>query len=156
MTLELIGRALVLFALWWVLAEGRNDAWWPGLVAVTIATAASVIVLPLGHVSLSMRAIPAFLGYFLVQSARGGAQVAVMALRPRLDLAPAIVEIPVTLPAGAPRVLMVAVLGLMPGTVGVRIEEDCLRVHVLDARLPVARDARVLELRIARLFGVAR
>jgi hypothetical protein len=43
----------------------------------------------------------------------------------------------------------------MPGTVGVRLDDARLRLHVLDARLPVAEEARKLETLIARLFGVA-
>jgi multicomponent Na+:H+ antiporter subunit E len=41
----------------------------------------------------------------------------------------------------------------MPGTVGVRLAGDQLRVHVLDERLPVAAEAAALETHIARMFG---
>jgi multicomponent Na+:H+ antiporter subunit E len=156
MTGALILRGLGFAALWWVLAEGRTEAWWLGLAATAAATAASVAVLPPRRGAFHLPAAAGFVGYFLWQSVRGGAQVAAMALRPRLDLRPALVELPLALPPGAPRVLITAALGLMPGTVGVRLEGERLRVHVLDERLPVMEEARKLEARIARLFGVRR
>ncbi|MCK7498394.1 MAG: Na+/H+ antiporter subunit E [Comamonadaceae bacterium] len=82
--------------------------------------------------------------------------MAAMALRPRLDLRPTVIELPLGLPPGAARVLMTSVLGLMPGTVGVRLDGERLRVHVLDERLPVAAEAGALESHIARLFGLPR
>jgi multicomponent Na+:H+ antiporter subunit E len=149
----LILRVLAFAALWWVLAEGRTQAWWLGLVAAAVATAASVAVLPPVRGKFRLRAAVDFFAYFLWQSVRGGAQVAAMALRRRIDLRPAMVELPLALPPGAPRVLITAAFGLMPGTVGVRLEGERLRVHVLDERLPVMQEARELEARIARLFG---
>ena len=66
-----------------------------------------------------------------------------------------LLELKLALPAGVPRILMLNTLGLMPGTLGVRLDGDRLKVHVLDERLPVAAEARALEAHIARLFGVA-
>lgn len=156
MTGALTPRGVGFAALWWVLAEGSAEAWWLGLAAVAVATAASVAVLPPRRGAFHLQAAPGFVGYFLWQSVRGGAQVAAMALRPRLDLRPAMVELSLALPPGAPRVLITAALGLMPGTVGVRLDGERLKIHVLDERLPVMEEARKLEARIARLFGVRR
>jgi multicomponent Na+:H+ antiporter subunit E len=94
-----------------------------------------------------------FLGFFLWNSIRGGIQVAGMALRGRAALQPALIELPVSLPSGGARILLINVLGLMPGTVGVDLNDAGLRLHVLDERLPVAAEARALELAIAALFG---
>ncbi len=148
-------RALGFALLWWILATGRFDAWWLGALGVAAATWASVKLLPPG--GRSVRALPLlrFLGFFAWNSLHGGAQVACMALRPRPDLAPALLDLDVALPPGTPRVLMLNALGLMPGTLGVGLDEARLRLHVLDARLPVAAEARVLEAHIARLFGAA-
>jgi len=49
--------------------------------------------------------------------------------------------------------LLVNALGLMPGTVGVDMDETSLRLHVIDERLPVIAEARALETAIAGLFG---
>jgi multicomponent Na+:H+ antiporter subunit E len=143
------------FALvWWVLAEGRADSWGVGAVSVAAALAASLRLAPPGTGRLSPAGLLGFAGFFLVQSFKGGLQVAARAFRSRMDLAPALVDVPVTLPEDLPRVLLVNTLNLLPGTVCVRLEGDRLLLHVLDARLPVAEEVRETEARIARMLGV--
>lgn len=146
-------RAGLFALLWWILAEGRLDTWWLGAVGVAAATWVSLRLAPPG--ARGVRALPLlrFLGFFVWNSLRGGAQVALMALRPRPDLAPELLVLELALPPGTPRVLMLNTLGLMPGTLGVDLDAARLRLHVLDARLPVAAEARALEAHIARLFG---
>ena len=139
--------------LWWVLAEGRPDAWGLGLVAAVAGCVLSFRLLPPRHGGISFAGLLAFAAFFLWHSARGGLQVATLALRPRPDLAPALLELPLSLAPGAPRVLMTAAIGLMPGTLGVCLEGDRLRLHVLDERLPAAAEAQALEKCIARVFA---
>ncbi|MDP2171212.1 MAG: Na+/H+ antiporter subunit E [Rhodocyclaceae bacterium] len=154
-TATLALRAGLFALLWWILAEGRLDAWWLGAVGVAAATWASLRLAPPGALNIRVVPLLRFLAFFVWNSLRGGAQVAFMALRPRPDLAPALLELELVLPPGTPRVLMLNTLGLMPGTLGVRLDAATLRLHVLDARLPVAAEARALEAHIARLFGAA-
>ncbi len=148
-------RAAGFALLWWVLSEGRLDGWLLGGIGVAAATWASQRLAPPGAPNVRVLPLLRFLAFFVRNSLRGGAQVAFMALRPRPQLAPALLELELALPPGTPRVLMLNALGLMPGTLGVRLDEARLRLHVLDARLPVAAEARVLEAHIARLFGAA-
>lgn len=150
---HILRRGILLALLWWVLAEGRTDAWGVGAASVLLALLASLHLAPPGSIRLSLTGLLGFAGFFLMQSLRGGAQVALRALRPRMDLAPAMVELAVTLPAGLPRVLLVNTLNLLPGTVGVGLEGDRLRLHVLDARLPIAEEVRAVEARIARMLS---
>ncbi|MNF05208.1 hypothetical protein D3C80_2048860 [compost metagenome] len=51
--------------------------------------------------------------------------------------------------------LLLNTLGLMPGTLGVELTDDRLRIHVLDERLPILAEVKVLEAHIARMFGVS-
>jgi len=153
MTRALLTRGLLFALLWWVLAEGRAASWGLGAVAVGAATAASLWLLPPGAQRIGGAALLRFLGFFLWSSLRSGLQVAALALRPRLDLRPIMLERRLALPPGAPRLLMLNTLTLLPGTIGVRLDEARLRVHVLDARMPVAAELRALEAHIARLFG---
>lgn len=146
-------RVLLFACLWWILAEGRFDGWLLGGIAVIAATWASVALWPSGAHGLRLVALPGFLAFFLVNSVRGGWQVALMALRGRAALHPAFIELPLNLPAGAPRILLINVLGLMPGTLGVELADNRLRLHVLHQILPVDAEARALERRIAALFG---
>jgi len=154
-TASLARRAGLFALLWWILAEGRLDAWWLGALGVAAATWASLRLTPSGTLNVRVLPLLRFLAFFVWHSLRGGTQVAFMALRPRPALAPALLELELTLPPGTPRVLMLNTLGLMPGTLGVRLDGALLRLHVLDARLPVEREARALEAHIARVFGAA-
>jgi len=152
MILSFLGRVLVFGALWVILAEGDSRAPWLGVLAAFIAAATSLYALPPRERAVSLLALPAFLSFFVRQSVRGGFQVATLALWPGHGLRPALMHLPIQLPAGKPRVFMAAVMGLMPGTICVRLDDERLFVHVLDERLPVEQEVRELELRIARLF----
>lgn len=147
-------RGLLFAVLWWISVEGRQDAWAMGLFAALAASAASLALLPPGKYGIAPGGALGFFGFFVWQSARGGMQVAAIALRGRIDLRPTVVELSLALPPGLPCALMAGVIGLMPGTVGVSLAEERLRVHVLDERLPVAAGLRRLEAHIARMFGV--
>lgn len=154
MTRALLQRCALFALVWWLAVEGRQDAWGMGLVAAAAAAGASLVLLPPGQNRISAAALFRFLGFFLWQSAQSGVQVAAIALRRRLDLRPAAIELSLGLPPGFPRVLMVGVLGMMPGTVSTNLAGDRLRVHVLDERLPAAAGAAALEAHLVRLFGV--
>jgi len=147
--LRTAGFALV----WWVLAEGRNDGWALGGVAILAATWASLVLLPPTAQRIHVAALARFLAFFISNSVRGGAQVALLALRGSTALQPDIVTLPMQLPPGGPRVLLAYTLGLMPGTLSVDLAGDILYMHVLDARLPVAAEVQALEDVIARMWG---
>lgn len=146
-------RGLLFALLWWISVEGRQDAWGMGLVAAAAATGVSLVLLPPVKNSVSLGGLLGFLGFFVWQSAKGGVQVAAIALRGRLDLRPTVIELSLGLPPGLPRVLLAGVLGLMPGSAGICLTGDRLRVHVLDEHLPVATEAAALEAHIAQMFG---
>lgn len=146
-------RGLLFVSLWWILAEGRVDGWLLGGVAVAAASWASIKLLPPGKHPIRLAGLTGFLRFFLWNSLRGGMQVAGMALRGRAALQPGMIELPVMLPPGGARILLVNVLGLMPGTLGVDLDDTVLRLHLLDERLPVVAEARALEAAVASLFG---
>lgn len=150
-----VRRAALFAALWWVLAEGNFAAWGVGLVSVILALAVSLILLPPGPSRFSLTGLASFLGFFLVQSVKGGVQVALMALRPRLDLRPAVLDIPMRLPEGRARVFLANTLNLLPGTLSAGLEGKHLRMHVLDERSPVETEVREVEMRIARMLDLS-
>ncbi|MBN8473871.1 Na+/H+ antiporter subunit E [Sulfuritalea sp.] len=148
-------RGLAFGLLWWILAEGRLDGWLLGGVAVAAATWTSLKLQPPGKLPMRLAGLVRFLRFFLWNSLRGGFQVAAMALRGRAALRPGIIELRVMLPPGEARILLVNALGLMPGTLGVDLNDTSLRLHVLDDSLPVVAETRALETSIAGLFGEA-
>lgn len=149
----LLPRAAGFAALWWMLAEGRADGWALGGLAVVLATWTSFVVLPARPGRVSPTGVLRFFGFFVLNSLRGGAQVAAMAFRGRSALRPAMLEVPLTLPSGGARLLLVNALGLMPGTLGVELAGDTLRLHVLDDRAPLIAEVRALEAAIAGIRG---
>lgn len=148
-------RGLLFALLWWVLAEGRGDQWGLGLAGVALAVTASLLLWPPGQSRLSPVGLLAFAAFFLIQSVRGGVQVARIALHPRLTLAPALLQLPLTLPPGLARVVLVNTLNLLPGTLCLRIEQDTLHLHTLNEHWPVAQEVRTVESHIARMLEIA-
>lgn len=148
-------RAVLFAAIWWVLTGGESDAWVFGMVCVALALALSVYLLPpVTRRHLSLAGFLEFLVFFLVQSIQAGGQVAWMAMRPHLDLHPAILEIGLRLPEDAPRIFLAATLSLLPGTLSAGLEGNRLLLHVLDRRRPIEESVRRAEARVARMFQV--
>lgn len=146
-------RGLLLALLWGILVEGNPANWGLGLAAVLAALGASLYLLPPAAPRLRIVGLLGYLAFFVRNSLQGGLQVSLLALRGRDALQPAILEWRLELPPGLPRVLMLNTLGLMPGTVGVELDDERLHVHVIDARLPIADEVAALQARIARIFG---
>jgi multicomponent Na+:H+ antiporter subunit E len=146
-------RGLLFIVLWWILADGRHDGWLLGGIAVAAATWTSLKLQPPARQIIRLAGLVAFLGFFVWHSLRGGMQVAGMALRGRASLKPGIIELRVTLPPGGARILLVNAVGLMPGTLSVDLDDNNLRLHLLDDCQPVVAETRALEAAIANLFG---
>jgi multicomponent Na+:H+ antiporter subunit E len=151
----LLLRGLAFALIWWALAEGRPDSWGVGAVSIGLALFASLRLSPPGGGRLSPSGLLGFIGFFIVQSVRGGIQVAARALRPGMDLSPALLEFPLHLPPGPLRVVLVFTLNLLPGTISVMIFDDTLRLHVFDRRMPIEAELRAVEARIARIARIS-
>ncbi len=131
-------------------------SWGVGLVTVIIALAVSLRLGPPAVRKFSLTRLPSFFLYFLVQSVRGGILVARMALRPRLDLQPAMMEFELRLADEPARIFLASVLNLLPGTLSAGLDGKNLHLHVLDRRMPIEREMRQAEGWVAWLFGGAR
>lgn len=148
-------RAALFAVLWWVLTAGAAGSWAVGAVVIVLAVVASLHLQPPGRLAISLAGLPALLLYFLAKSVQGGVQVALVALRPRLDLQPAILEVRLRLSSEPARIFLASLLNLMPGTLSAGLDGDRLQLHVLDARLPIESEVRAAEVRVARVFGQA-
>lgn len=145
-------RGAVLVALWWLLTGGQDGIWIVGSATVALSLALSLKLAPPSAARFSLVGLIGFLGFFLLGSVQGGVQVALIALRPRLDLRPDVLDIPVRLPEGTAQVLLIGTLGLLPGTLAITLDAGRLRLHVLDRRLPAEHEVREAEKWIARLL----
>lgn len=151
----ILSRAVLACALWAVLTAGAPDSWGIGVPAVALAVALGMRLRRPGASAFFLSRLPRFLAFFLFKSIKSGLQVAAMALRPRLDLQPAMLEVELALSGESARVFLVSTLSLLPGTLSCGLDRQRLQLHVLDRRLPVWRDVRQAEAQVARLFGAA-
>lgn len=151
---QVLLRAGLFALLWWVLVEGRIYGLALAVVVIGAAALTSLSLVPPGSWRLSAAGLARFLPYFLRQSLLGGTDVARRALHPRLPLRPGFFDYPLRLPEGPVRVFLANTVSLLPGTLSAELREDHLRVHLLDAGVPVHGRLGELEERVARLFAL--
>ena len=142
----------MLFVLWLVF-DGVSD-WWIGLL---VAACGALLAGWLGRIRAvwwKPLRLPGFVWFFLVESLRGGVDVAWRSLHPALPVRPEFFEYQIALPQGAPSTLLISVISLLPGTLSAELlrQEHVLVVHSLT---PGGRHSiRRLEQRIALLYGL--
>lgn len=144
---------LVFYTLLWLALTGAAG-WGFALVLVPAAAAMSVALgarLP----SLRWRSLPGFVGWYLRALLAGGWDVARRALHPKMPLAPAWVEYPYTCRNPQVRLLLSAMVGLLPGTFATRYDGHQLYMHVLDGRQPWVKVVAQLEGELVALLGDA-
>jgi multicomponent Na+:H+ antiporter subunit E len=156
--LVVVGRIFLATVLWWVLVEGELGGITVALGVVLAAAAASLALLPAERTPrLSLSGFARFVPFFLIQSVRGGVDVARRALAPHLPLQPGYLDYETSLPEGLPRFLFTSAVSLFPGTLAVAPAEtdsdsSRLRIHVLDRRLPLTQKLAALEAHVSNMF----
>ncbi len=148
-----LGRAALLTAVWWTLAEGE-PSWVFGAPVILLALALSLAIAPTRR-PLASRGTCRLRNVFSPESLRSGFDVARRALHPEMPLAPALLDYHFRLPPGPARLFMVNVVSLLPGTLSADLSESGLVVHVLDRSLPMHDQLQVLERYVAALFGMS-
>ena len=149
----LASRGAVFSLIWWILTDGDPQSWWIGAPAVVLAVTASVALLPPIHIV--WYEFFRFMPFFFMRSLLGGADVAWRALHPRMPIAPDIINYSMRLPQGPPQVFMANIASLLPGTLVAEINQQTLKVHVLDGRNDALQELEVLEQHLIRIFGIS-
>ena len=80
--------------------------------------------------------------------------VAQRALGPQLAISPRLLRYRLRLPDRLPRVALLNIMSLLPGTLSAALEGDDLLVHVLDGEGDTLAELQALEQQVARLSGV--
>lgn len=155
-----LGRATVarvaLFAgLWLVIAGNDPDSWVIGVPTVLLATWASLCLRGNidGFGSISLSGLVRFVPYFLIESFRGGFDVARRVLRPRLRVHPGFQSYRPQLASPAARVVFLDAISLLPGTLSADMRDGAIDVHALDNRTDLTPELARLERTVGRLFG---
>ncbi len=136
--------ALAFVLIWWLLARGGPLWASAGAVGVAAALAVRSRTAPRRTVALRWWRLPRFFAWFVVQSVRGGWDVARRAASRDMGLAPGLIEVDLGERAEGAQVLIALVASLLPGTLAVRLGGHSLRLHALDTRLPIEADVRRL------------
>jgi len=146
---------LPLFALlWWILIEGKPAGWWYGIPVILSALLVSLLLLPASRRQRPLGGTVRFVGFFLWESLRGGIDVALRALNPRLPLNPDLIDYSLRLPEGNARIVLMNTISLLPGTLSANLQDDCLQVHTLDDDPQTLQSLEQVETVVAQLFGI--
>lgn len=149
-----IGRAVLLFALWLMIA-GYDIADLPiGIATAAAATWASLRLLPPSRLRLRLWSLTSFGMHFFKQSIVAGAQVAWLAFSPSMRLRPGFVTYRSRLQTDNARNAFCALSSLLPGTLPAGTDDEgAVRVHCLDVEQPVAANLAAEEALFSRMIG---
>ena len=145
-------RGLLFSLIWWSLSNGAVSSWWIGVPAVVISLLSSLYLVP--PMMIVWLAWLRFILFFISRSLYGGIDVARRAFHPALPLAPDIIKIPLRLRSGLARVFMINTINLLPGTLSVSIDQNLLKIHVLDKQQDFMSEILQVEEYVFLLFGI--
>lgn len=149
--ISIITRGALFLLIWWIITDGTVSSLWIGIPAVLLAVTISCAQAP--STPFVWSELLRFVPFFLLNSFLGGVDVARRVFHPTVSIAPDLIEYPLQLPTGLPRVIMVNTVGLLPGTLSAELTANSLNVHVLDGRKAFLSDLQKVEQYIARMFG---
>lgn len=147
------GRAALLGAGFWALAEGDRTSAAAGVVTVVAATVVSLRLAPPRRLRVKPLRLVQLAGYVVHHSLRGGFDVALRAFAPTLRVEPRVLELETDLLPGPAQLVFTCALSLPPGSLCCGVEGRRVSVHVLAGReSDVRRELGDLEARIAAAF----
>ncbi len=146
-----LALGMLLTVLWWALTGGVGWAFGAPAVLAGVLTA-QALGPGTGERSWRPWGLARFGLFFLKASLVGGLDVAGRALHPRLPLDLCWIDYSLRLPPGPARLLFVASVSLLPGTLSAELNDNQVIIHSLsgDDRRGLER----LERRVAALYGL--
>lgn len=151
----LLLRTLLYSGLWWVLTEGKGSLWIGVFLALGIAFCAPLSVATWPR-QLRWWKLPAFILFMLKLSLRGALEVATLAISPRGDANTLTYSYRFRfLRQPYQQLLMANLVNLTPGTLTLRFSDGALYIHILHHHPNVEAQLKLLESRIAGLYGLS-
>lgn len=146
-------RTILFAGLWWIIVQGRADAWFIGLPAAALAAIASIrlgsdVALP----RVSIIDLFRFIFLFISESFSGGIDVARRTLSPELRIQPGFIRYRQTLDDPRARAIFINCISLLPGTLSTNIDGGYVELHLLDVRQDPVSQLQRVEQAIANMF----
>ncbi|ASF49091.1 sodium:proton antiporter [Methylophaga nitratireducenticrescens] len=147
---KVLGWLIVYSLLWIVLTESSGIAF--GSFVILAATCIS-LYLAVPTPTLKMRYMPPFVVFFLKEMTMGGWDVARRALSPSLPITPHWVVYSLHDCPENIKLILSALIGLMPGTLASHYKNQQLHIHVLDSTQDWHTVVSDLEKHLTQLMG---
>lgn len=155
-------RIAIFSLLWLVLAQWQLSSLIVGVVFIVVASLLSLYLAPVlppinAHKTPSYKVLRkrcSFFIYFFSQSLRGGWDIAILALTPKLHVSPGVVQYQTALSSESQLFTFIQVLSLLPGTVSASRNGRTLSIHVLDLNSYSRSDIDDCQQKVADLVGV--
>ena len=129
-TLKLFGLYLLL----WVVLSGGKTELFP-LIFILLMSFLTPYVFTLEYQNISIKAALKLWFWFFLYSLKGGVQVALFALRPKLQLQPFVYRHTLRSRNAFSVSMLANLYSLMPGTVSMGYDKGVLSLHILDKTL---------------------
>lgn len=152
-SLRIAALTFVFALVWLVLAGPDLGSWLIGAPTVIAAIWAATRLAGLQGGGVSVLGLVQFVPFFLWESLKGGIDVALRVIAPRLNVNPGYLGYRLRLGRPAARVFFMNMVSLLPGTLSVNIEGNEVRVHALDRDANPVPELVRLERRVAALFA---
>lgn len=136
-------KLAVMYAGLWALLS-QNQGWGFGVPVIALALWCSYKT-RLRMPTLALQHLPAFLLFFLQRLIAGGVDVAVRTVSPKPAVSPTWADYGLRTNSSAISLSLSAIVGLLPGTLAARIDNDVMRVHLLNADRDWQTDIKKLE-----------
>jgi multicomponent Na+:H+ antiporter subunit E len=143
---------VALAALWWLLTRSEPGAWLVGVPAVIAAGWAAWSLGAGGHSPISLSGLLRLLPLFIWESLRGGIDVARRTLAPNMRIRPGFIQYRTSLEHSSARVFFTNCVCLLPGTLAADLQDDRIRIHLLDSTLDPQAELERLEIAVARVY----
>lgn len=145
---------LLIYSLLWILLAG-SEGFAFGALVVIVATGVSLFLAP-SPPTIQLRYLPHFVIFFVMEMAIGGWDVARRALSPSLPIKPNWVVYSLQDSPDHIKLILSALVGLMPGTLATQYKNQQLYLHVLDSEQDWQTGITKLEQQLIRLMGVTK
>ena len=148
----ILSRGILFILIWWALTDGATTSWWIGAPAILIAVGTSLMLLP--PIPFVWYEFLKFLPFFFINSILGGIDVAWRAFHPNMPIDPDIIDYPTLLPPGLPQMFMANTINLLPGTLSTTLDQNVLKVHVLNKQKEYLTELKTVEKNVAQMFSL--